>query len=36
MSGGPMMLDDGTVIAINDAVQDDFSIVSPTFNTPVQ
>jgi V8-like Glu-specific endopeptidase len=35
MSGGPMMMDDGTVIAINDAVQDDFSIVVPLFNTPV-
>ena len=35
MSGGPTMLEDGTVIAINDAVQDDFSIISPTWNTPV-
>jgi V8-like Glu-specific endopeptidase len=36
MSGGPMMLDDGTVVAINDAVQDDFSIVVPLFNVPVE
>lgn len=35
MSGGPVMLDDGTVIAINDAVADDFAIISPVFNTPV-
>jgi V8-like Glu-specific endopeptidase len=35
MSGGPTMMDDGTVIAINDAVEDEFSIVTPVFNVPV-
>jgi V8-like Glu-specific endopeptidase len=35
MSGGPMMMNDGTVIAINDAVEDDFSIVVPLYNTPI-
>lgn len=32
MSGGPTMLADGTVIAINDAVEDEFSIVCPIYN----
>lgn len=32
MSGGPTMLEDGTVIAINDAVEDDFSVVCPIYN----
>lgn len=32
MSGGPTMLMDGTVIAINVAVANDFSIVSPIYN----
>lgn len=32
MSGGPTMLEDGTVIAVNVAVQGVSSIVSPTYN----
>lgn len=36
MSGGPTMLDDGTVIAINDAVEGEFSIVAPVYNVPVK
>lgn len=36
MSGGPTMLDDGTVVAINDAVEDSFSIVTPVFNVPIE
>jgi hypothetical protein len=35
MSGGPTMLEDGRVVAINDAVEDEFSVVSPLFNTPL-
>ena len=36
MSEGPMMMDDGTVIAINDAVENEFSVVVPLFNTPAK
>ena len=32
MSGGPTMLEDGTIVAINVAVEGKFSIVSPTYN----
>ncbi len=32
MSGGPTMLPDGTVIAINSAVESDRSLVSPIYN----
>lgn len=32
MSGGPTMLEDGTVIAVNVAVGETFSIVSPIYN----
>lgn len=35
MSGGPVMLEDGTVVAINSAVFEDISIVSPTYNIEV-
>lgn len=38
MSGGPTMLEDGTVIGINDAVEQvegGLSIISPTYNLPV-
>ncbi len=32
MSGGPVLLNDGTVVATNVAVEGDSSIVSPTYN----
>jgi V8-like Glu-specific endopeptidase len=32
MSGGPTMLEDGTVVGVNSAVSDDFSIISPIYN----
>jgi len=32
MSGGPTMLEDGTVVAVNVAVQGEFSVVSPIYN----
>ena len=32
MSGGPTMLEDGTVIGVNTAVTDEFSIISPIYN----
>lgn len=32
MSGGPVMLPDGTVVGVNVAVEDRFSIVSPIYN----
>lgn len=38
MSGGPTMLEDGTVVGINDAVEESvggLSIISPTYNLPV-
>lgn len=36
MSGGPVMLDDGTVVAVNVAVAGDKSIVSPIYNIDLQ
>jgi len=39
MSGGPTMLEDGTVVGINDAVeqtQGGLSIISPTYDLPVK
>jgi hypothetical protein len=36
MSGGPTFLEDGTVVGTNDAVKDNFSIIAPTYNTPIQ
>jgi len=36
MSGGPTMLEDGTVVAINDAVTGEFSVVVPTYNLPIR
>lgn len=32
MSGGPVMLEDGTVVALNVAVERNFSLVSPIYN----
>lgn len=32
MSGGPTMLPDGTVIAVNNAARDEYSIISPIYN----
>ncbi len=32
MSGGPVMVEDGSVIATNDAVEKEYSIVSPIYN----
>lgn len=32
MSGGPTMLDDGTLVAVNTAVEGEYSIVSPIYN----
>lgn len=32
MSGGPTMLIDGTVVGINSAVEDDFSVIAPMYN----
>lgn len=32
MSGGPVMLEDGTVVALNIAVHQNFSLVSPIYN----
>jgi S1-C subfamily serine protease len=36
MSGGPTMLEDGTVVGINDAVEGSLSVISPTYNLPVE
>lgn len=35
MSGGPVMLPDGTVVALNNSVADTYSVVSPIFNLNV-
>lgn len=32
MSGGPTMLPDGTVVGINSAVEQDFSVIAPMYN----
>lgn len=36
MSGGPVMLEDGTVVAINDAVGQDYSVVCPIYNVDME